>query len=149
MAKVSFDFDGTLEREIIQEYAKELVEAGHEVWIVTTRYDNETAKTVNWRMIAQDSDTIDYPTYVKEKNEELFAIADEVGIPRERIKFTNMAWKYSFLRDEGFDLHLDDNPKELNLINQHSKSTGAIGCKGTNTWKEKCEKVLKNLEDSK
>jgi len=147
MAKVSFDFDGTLEREEIQEYAKELVEAGHEVWIVTTRYDNEFAKTVNWKMKASDSDTVDYPTFVKESNDKLLAIADEVGIPRDQIHFTNMEWKYSFLKDGDFDLHLDDNPKDLNLINKFAKGTAAIGCKGTSTWRHKCDKALNNIED--
>jgi len=37
--KVSFDFDGTLEQKEVQEYAKQLLEEGIEVWVVTTRWD--------------------------------------------------------------------------------------------------------------
>jgi len=39
--KVSFDFDGTLSKKDVQKFAKELVEEGHEVWIVTSRFSNE------------------------------------------------------------------------------------------------------------
>ena len=38
--KVSFDFDGTLSRKDVQEYAKSLVNSGLEVWIVTSRFDD-------------------------------------------------------------------------------------------------------------
>lgn len=137
MAKVSFDFDGTLEREVIQEYAKELVDSGHEVWVVTTRYDDEKLVEVSDKQYLESN---------LESNQKLLAIANSVGIPRERIKFTNMKWKYSFLREGEFDLHLDDTPTELNLINKYAKKVSAISCKNTSTWKNKCEKVLKNLE---
>lgn len=39
--KVSFDFDGTLEPPIVQQYAKELIEKGIEVWVVTSRSKNK------------------------------------------------------------------------------------------------------------
>jgi len=37
--KVSFDFDGTLEFKNVQDYAKQLLDEGVEVWVVTTRWD--------------------------------------------------------------------------------------------------------------
>jgi restriction endonuclease Mrr len=39
--KISFDFDSTLDREDVQEFAKELVEKGHDVWITTSRFSND------------------------------------------------------------------------------------------------------------
>ena len=39
--KVSFDWDGTLEIMHVQEYAKELIERGIEVWIVTSRFSDD------------------------------------------------------------------------------------------------------------
>ena len=41
--KVSFDFDSTLSRKDVQSFAKELVDRGLEVWIVTSRFDDESA----------------------------------------------------------------------------------------------------------
>ena len=49
--KVGFDFDSTLSRKDVQEFAKELVNDGHEVWIVTSRFDDETAMQKNWHWI--------------------------------------------------------------------------------------------------
>ena len=42
--KVSFDFDSTLDRKDVQQFAKELVNDGVEVWIVTSRMSVEYAK---------------------------------------------------------------------------------------------------------
>ena len=41
--KVSFDFDGTLSRKDVQNFAKSLVNTGYDVWIVTSRFDDESA----------------------------------------------------------------------------------------------------------
>lgn len=142
--RVSFDYDNTLDRIEVQEYAKELVESGYEVWIVTSRYSNEEAKNVNWGKITVDSDVVDYPNFIKNKNKELFNIADEIGIPKSQILFTNAIWKYPSIRDNKMIWHLDDNHKELNLINKFTDAKG-ISCKGTSTWKGKCEKLLKKI----
>jgi hypothetical protein len=86
--KVSFDFDGTLERESIQRYAKELVERGHEVWIVTSRFgDEERYKTFFMTT-----------TPVGLTNADLFDIAAKLGIPRERVHFTDMDDKWPFFK---------------------------------------------------
>jgi len=37
--KISFDFDGTLADGKIQDLAKSLVDAGHDVWILTARWE--------------------------------------------------------------------------------------------------------------
>jgi len=39
--KVSFDFDGTIVVDTIKAYAKELIDRGFEVWIVTSRWDTD------------------------------------------------------------------------------------------------------------
>ena len=49
--KVSFDFDHTLSRKDVQTFAKELVNEGHEVWIVTSRFSDEAAKEKKWHWI--------------------------------------------------------------------------------------------------
>jgi len=48
MRKVSFDFDSTLSRKDVQDFAKKLVSEGYEVWIVTSRFDDETGMSKNW-----------------------------------------------------------------------------------------------------
>ena len=66
--KLSFDFDGTLSRKDVQKFAKRLVDEGHEVWIVTSRFDDAEGMAQNWNWI---------PT----QNQKLFKVAEELGIP--------------------------------------------------------------------
>lgn len=127
MNKVSFDFDGTLSREYVQEYAKYLIEKGVEVWICTSRLNPENAPNDTW-------------------NDDLFRVSKEVGIPKERIIFTNYSYKYKFL-DNSFIWHLDDYWIELKFINTHTKIKG-ISVFGNSTWKNKCNKLL-NLKKNK
>ena len=87
--KVSFDFDGTLSRKDVQEYAKSLVNSGLEVWIVTSRFDDENAMKKNWH-------------WIKGQNKNLFNVADECGIKLDNIQFTCMESKSIFLKDKGF-----------------------------------------------
>lgn len=46
--KVSFDFDSTLSRKDVQNFAKEIIANGAEVWIVTTRTSTEDIVARNW-----------------------------------------------------------------------------------------------------
>lgn len=94
--KVSFDFDGTLSRPDVQDYAKELIEKGIEVIVTTSRFD-ESNKHL-------------YP--VNPTNEDLYAITDRLGIKRENIYFTNMDDKVNHLHND-IAWHLDDDEYEL------------------------------------
>ena len=123
--KVSFDFDSTLSRPIIQKYAQELINKGIEVWICTSRVDDEEALK-RWKLSGH--------------NDDLFLVAAELKIPKERIIFTNYNNKVDFLRDKNFIWHLDDDVIELSFF-KGEKTTG-ISCYATTTWKEKCEKLL-------
>ena len=123
MKKVSFDFDGTLEFKDVQDYAKELVERGIEVWIVTTRYE----------------DLSQYSFYAT--HDDLYEALEYTGIQREHVHFNNMEYKYSFFKDNNFLFHLDDNPDEKSLLT-HTTNTPCI-LYGYVGWKEKCENLLK------
>lgn len=94
--KVSFDFDDTLDKPKVQEYAKELINKGIEVHIVTSRLSDEQAlPSINW-------------------NKDLFEVSDRLGIKRENIHFTPYNFKYLFFIDKPeFIWHLDDNFYEL------------------------------------
>ena len=121
--RVAFDFDSTLDNPIVQEYAKSLVEKGIEVWIVTSRMDNQSARNYLW-------------------NRDLFLVAKSVGILECNINFCNMEDKYKFFqRNEGFLWHLDDDMFELDLINDETITTG-VYVYNNNNWLKLCEDLL-------
>ena len=126
--KVSFDFDSTLDRKDVQRFAKELVEAGHEVWIVTSRCTTEYATEKGWH-------------WTDKQNRKLFRVADNIGIKREHIVFTNHASKSETIKGKGFLFHLDDDSDELIEI-LSSKDP----CKPINVehfeWEMDCRKLV-------
>jgi hypothetical protein len=128
MKKVSFDFDSTLSRKDVQEFAKELVSLGYEVWIVTSRIATEPALAKGWH-------------WIERQNEELYDVATECGIPKERIQFTEFVDKIEFLKGKDFIFHLDDDIDELMAI-LDSKD----GCKAINVnhsdWLNNCKEIL-------
>ena len=99
--RVSFDFDSTLSRKVIQDYAKELINDKVEVWICTSRPSDEKALEL-WKSIGY--------------NEDIFKVAKELKIPKDKIIFTNYHNKIDFLRDKGFIWHLDDDAIELSFF---------------------------------
>lgn len=126
---VSVDFDSTLSKKNVQEYVKELLERGIEVWIVTSRYDDLHLHKY------------DNPSY---DNTDIFAVADELGIPRWKIRFTCMDWKCEYLLNTKVLWHLDDDEKELyHLKNSGAKTVGIQVESGS--WKNKCERLIRNF----
>ena len=119
---ISFDFDGTLSRNDVQEYARELMLRGINVWICTSRTSPKNSKE-GW-------------------NDDLFKVADDLGVSRDRIIFTNYANKSEFINNYNFIWHLDDCNVELDFINTETKTNG-ISVWGNTTWKRKCNKLLK------
>lgn len=128
--KASFDFDGTISRKDVQEYAKSLIESGHEVWIVTSRYSSEAGMEKGW-------------PWIEQQNLAVFSVAEECGIPKERIVFTNGEAKIQFIKDKEFGFHLDDDVDELMKI-----SEGRDSCRPVNVdhfeWKIRCNKILED-----
>lgn len=128
--KVSFDFDGTLSELSVQEYAKELIEAGHEVWVVTTRWDE------NHKHRYELNPTLD----------DLWDVVDNLGIPRHRVRFTCMEWKYTYLKGTSFLWHLDDNSDEITYAELNTCNVPIIHVYN-DTWMEQCNKKLKQHTD--
>jgi len=124
--KVSFDFDGTLDRKVVQDYAKELIIKGCDVWICTARFSPQNAPNPNW-------------------NDDLFQVCDSVGINKNNVIFCEMSDKYKILKDNGFIFHLDDDWEELKLINKHTNIKG-ISVFGTTLWKNKCNNALQHIK---
>jgi hypothetical protein len=127
--KVSFDFDHTLSRKDVQSFAKELVDEGHEVWIVTSRFSDEAAKEKKWH-------------WIEGQNQKLFDVAQDCGIKKENIQFTCMESKSVFLKNKGFVFHLDDDDIELMDIFESKDSCRAIHVDHFE-WKETCQNILK------
>lgn len=130
--KVSFDFDGTLAEKHVQEYARELIERGFEVWIVTSRFGDDT----KYKKFFQTTTNVDLV------NDDLWDVAKKLNIPKERIHFTDMEDKWRFLKDKNFAWHLDDDWVENRLILNNAK-IAAINVWGNNSWKIKCERIIK------
>ena len=123
--KVSFDFDLTLSLKSVQKYAKELLDRGVEVWIITSRKDNKSALS---------------ETY----NDDLFKVADEVGISRDNIIFTCYKNKSDFL-DDSFLWHLDDDVIELSFVKTDT-NVYPVCIYNNQNWREDCENFFKYEE---
>ena len=123
--KVSFDFDSTLSRKCVQDYAQELIFRGFEVHIVTSRFEKAALNRSN--------------SY---NNADLFGVAERLGIPKERIHFTNGANKSWFFKENpDFLFHLDNDFLELEDIQRISKIK-AISCWTNPNWIKKCARVI-------
>lgn len=131
--KVSFDFDGTLEFANVQEYASELIKRGIEVWVVTTRWDE------NHKHKYPKNATLD----------DLWEVVDRLGIPRYKVRFTCMEWKATYLKGTNFVWHLDDNDQEFSIAKRTEDCTVPMIDVVSNTWKQKCERLLKAKEETK
>ena len=127
--KVAFDFDGTLSEPEVQEFAKDLVKKGLEVWIITARIDNEYGRKNGWY-------------WIENQNKQLFDIANDCGIKPENIRFTAMCDKIEFIEGNEFTFHLDDDDYEIDLINSSNDKCEGVWMLDKN-WKEKCLKLIK------
>ena len=126
--KVSFDFDHTLSYSSIQSYARTLIEKGFEVWIITSRADDETA------MRAWNAAGVNF-------NDDLYRVAISLGIPMEHVHFTNYANKSEFIKDKGFLWHLDDCDLENRFINDDTDCIG-VSCYKNVTWRTTCADLI-------
>ncbi len=125
--KVSFDFDGTLTKSTVQEYAKELVGKGIDVYIVTSRY-----KYFN----KIDGLSVD--------NSDLWRLVGTIGIESKNVIFTEMEWKAEFFKKhKDFLFHLDDYTPELTRI-MTTKGPKPISLNGN--WKQKCNAIIEKTK---
>jgi hypothetical protein len=142
MIKVSFDYDGTIARESIQRYAKELVERGFEVWICTARYDSPERYSDDFKVKYHILD-------IGREHEQLFADARKCNISFDHIKFMNMTYKAEFFAEEkDFLWHLDDDRIEIMEINSRTNTVG-ISCENGSSWRHKCERTIKKRLNEK
>lgn len=91
--RISLDYDNCLTQTRIQDLAKKLIARGHEVFILTSRFD--AVRRLKFAEL--------------HTNEDLYKIAEEVGIKPYRIAFTNQQKKWIWLLETGIKLHIDDD----------------------------------------
>jgi hypothetical protein len=111
MSKISFDFDSCLSTKRVQEMAKIFISAGFDVYVTTSRFASTPEILAKW-------------PWIGDQNLMLFEITDELGIPREKIRFTTMIDKWTVL--DGFDIHFDDDETEIELIKENLPNCEAI-----------------------
>ena len=98
--KISFDFDGTLSTAKGKELAASKIAEGYEVYIVTARRT--------------------------EQKDSVLKIADELGIPKSRIYFTNGADKWPLIKRLGIKRHYDNNKEQVDKINSNTQAEGVL-----------------------
>jgi hypothetical protein len=108
--KISFDYDSTLSEEIMQNLCRMLMLAGADVWILTAR----------------NKDVVREGDYIC-GNKDLYEVSDRLGIPREKIIFTEGSLKKSKYMEHGFQLHIDDMEDEVWEINRHGGNALLVG----------------------
>jgi len=129
---VSFDFDSTLDREDVQEFAKQLIKDGFDVWVTTSRgNDDEINK------LRRNPQAYKFPA-----NHDLYIVTDKIGIPRKRIKFTAWVDKWTVLKGERFLFHLDDDEIEIEQAELNGADLPFINVELPD-WLEKCKKAIK------
>lgn len=141
--KISFDFDYTLDKPFVQDYARELIQSEYEIWIVTSRYDS-IEKCFELGSFKTDSELV--RAQLRQDLDFLFIVAEELGIPENHIVFTNMQYKNTYFKDhEDFLFHLDDNVIEYDLINSHTR-VPCVLCNSRYDWKSKCQEIIQKSQ---
>lgn len=102
--KISFDFDGVLDREDVQAVASQFIADGHDVYILTARYADGSGNVwwgANW-------------------NDDLKEVAGRLGIPEARCLFSGDGTKGSLAREHGIELHIDDDMGWVSDVRAHA-----------------------------
>lgn len=129
--KVSFDYDGCLSGLLVQLFATYLVKRDDvEVWVTTTRYSSDAPPKYMKNGV-----------WVEHNNDDLFKDTDAIGIPRDRIVFTNGADKWNHIKDQGFTWHLDDDWHEIQTIDANTKCFGITNF-GNPKWATMCKNLI-------
>lgn len=104
---VTFDFDGTLSEPSIQDWFRQLQASGKcQLYILTRRYD-ELHK---------------HRYEPNPKNDDLYEVCRELGIPRHEIIFTNFRGKHEYLAKSRVVAHIDNDSEEIRWINDRCET---------------------------
>jgi hypothetical protein len=93
-AKISIDYDNILSTQRGKDLARRLINEGNNLYIVTKRRRTES--------------------------NDVYRDAQAVGIPRDRVFFTEGRVKWMKLKELGIQRHIDNNPEEIADINKNA-----------------------------
>jgi hypothetical protein len=93
-AKISIDYDDTLSTQRGKDLARRLMNEGNDLYIVTRRYSTESY--------------------------DVYRIAEQLGIPRDKVFFTQGRMKWQKLKELGIQRHIDNNPDEIDAIKKNA-----------------------------
>lgn len=98
--KISFDYDDTLSTQKGEDKALELIKQGKDVYIITRRH--------------------------KAMGSSVYAKAKKLGIPSDRVFFTEGKLKWSEVKRLNIDIHYDNNQNEIDKINELTDAQGIL-----------------------
>ncbi len=107
------------QRETVQDFAKKLISKGFDVYITTSR--------------KKHSEWFD--------NSDIYSVAKMLGIQDHKIHFTNSNFKVDYLSDNGFFMHFDDDPYELDKIDDSRVYAMDVKSK---FWKNRAMEIIKD-----
>jgi hypothetical protein len=126
-AIVTFDFDNTLSRQSVQQYALELMSREVDVWVLTSRYDELHKHRYEPN-----------PT-----NDDLWEVVEGLGIPRWRVRFTCREPKANYLKGTEVACHIEDDTNEF-MEARKIKSNVPMIFVDSFDWKDQCEFYITN-----
>jgi hypothetical protein len=97
---ISIDFDDTLSTDRGKRLAEKLINEGNVLHIITRRN--------------------------KSGSEEVYDVAEELGIPREDVHFTEGKLKWEMIKKLGIQQHIDNNQNEIDKIKENLPDVKAI-----------------------
>jgi hypothetical protein len=98
--RISFDYDDTLSTQKGEEKALDLIKQGKDVYIITRRN--------------------------KALSSSVYAKANKLGIPSDRVHFTEGKLKWSEVEMLKIDIHYDNNQNEVDKINELTNAQGIL-----------------------
>jgi hypothetical protein len=97
-SRISFDYDGVLSTPRGRKLARLIIGGGATVYIITAR--------------------------MRKDSEEVYAIAEILGIKKERVIFTNNRDKWHVMDQYRIGTHYDDNAEQITKINDKTQTKG-------------------------
>lgn len=113
----SFDFDGCLSIDTVQEFVKELIDEGINVWVISSRYSEGD-------------------------NSDMLEVIKELDIPLSRVILTGRQPKYLYMEPDFFLFHLDDEPYVIQEILNTGEKTVPILRSNQNDWRAICRELI-------
>jgi hypothetical protein len=97
-SRISFDYDGVLSTPRGRKLARLIIGGGATVYIITAR--------------------------MRTDSEEVFEMAEILGIKKERVIFTNNRDKWHVMDQYRIGAHYDDNLEQITKINEKTQTKG-------------------------